>query len=65
MFSNLTGWHALIVLAIVVLLFGSTRLPALAKSVGQSARVFRKEMKTMDDAEATDSAASAESTTTV
>ena len=46
MFGNLTGWHFLIVLAIVLLLFGATKLPALARSVGQSMKVFKDEMKT-------------------
>lgn len=49
MLHGLTGWHLLIVLAVVVLLFGAARLPALAKSVGQSARVFRGEIKAMED----------------
>jgi sec-independent protein translocase protein TatA len=46
MLGNLTGWHFLIVLAIVLLLFGATKLPALAKSVGQSMKVFRNEIRT-------------------
>nr|WP_281369381.1 twin-arginine translocase TatA/TatE family subunit [Microbacterium proteolyticum] len=41
--QNLTGWHALIVLAIVVLVFGAAKLPALARSVGQSIRILRTE----------------------
>lgn len=45
MFANLTGWHLIIVLAIFVLLFGATKLPALTKSVGQSMRIFKNEMK--------------------
>ncbi|MEV7692113.1 twin-arginine translocase TatA/TatE family subunit [Microbacterium sp. NPDC089189] len=50
------GWpHLLIILAVILLLFGAAKLPALAKSVGQSARVFKGEMKAMkdDDAPAT------------
>lgn len=47
MFQGLTGWHLLIVLAVILLLFGAAKLPALAKSVGQSARVFKSEMKEM------------------
>lgn len=44
------GWpHLLIILAVILLLFGAAKLPALAKSVGQSARVFRGEMKAMKD----------------
>ena len=53
MLGNLTGWHLVIILAIVLLLFGATKLPALAKSVGQSARVFKGEMRAMDDEAAT------------
>lgn len=55
------GWpHLLIILAVILLLFGAAKLPALAKSVGQSARVFKGEMKAMkdDDAPTTPTAAS-------
>ncbi|MBB5632003.1 sec-independent protein translocase protein TatA [Cryobacterium mesophilum] len=48
MFAGFTGWHALIILVIVVLLFGATKLPGLAKSVGQSMKIFRSEMKSSD-----------------
>lgn len=41
---NLTGWHALLILAIVLLVFGSAKLPALAKSVGQSVRILKDEV---------------------
>lgn len=44
--AGLTGWHALIVLAVILLLFGAAKLPALAKSVGQSAKIFKNEIKT-------------------
>ncbi|AWT27209.1 Sec-independent protein translocase protein TatA [Corynebacterium provencense] len=44
MFANLTGMHAVVILAIVFLLFGAAKLPALAKSVGQSVRILRKEV---------------------
>jgi sec-independent protein translocase protein TatA len=48
MFQGLTGVHLLIILGIVVLLFGATKLPALAKGVGQSINIFKKEMDTKD-----------------
>jgi sec-independent protein translocase protein TatA len=51
MLGNLTGWHALIILAIVILLFGATKLPALARSVGQSMKIFKNEVKSSDDDE--------------
>ena len=49
MLHNLTGWHALIVLAIVLLVFGSTKLPSLAKGVGQSMRILKAESKALQD----------------
>lgn len=45
MFANLSGWHLLIILAVVLLLFGAPRLPALSRSIGQSLRIFRSETK--------------------
>jgi sec-independent protein translocase protein TatA len=36
-------------LAIVILLFGATKLPALARSVGQSMKIFKNEVKSSDD----------------
>lgn len=51
MFANLTGWHALIVLAIVLLIFGATKLPGLARSLGQSVRILKEESKNDEPAE--------------
>ncbi|WP_082092124.1 twin-arginine translocase TatA/TatE family subunit [Demequina pelophila] len=44
MLANLTGWHAVIILVVILLVFGSTKLPALAKSVGQSMRILKDEV---------------------
>ncbi|MCC2032758.1 twin-arginine translocase TatA/TatE family subunit [Microbacterium allomyrinae] len=55
MFANLNGWHLLILLAVVVLLFGAAKLPNLAKSVGQSARILKGEMKAMKSADPVES----------
>ena len=52
MLGNLSGWHLLILIAVVLLLFGAPKLPGLAKSVGQSMRIFRSEVKTMKDEQA-------------
>lgn len=49
MLSNLSGWHLLIILAVVLLLFGAPKLPGLARSLGQSMRIFRSEVKQMKD----------------
>lgn len=39
------GWEWIIILVIVVLLWGSTKLPAAAKGIAQSLKIFKKEMK--------------------
>jgi sec-independent protein translocase protein TatA len=41
MFAFLQGPELLIVLAIVVLVFGGTQLPKLARSLGQAQREFK------------------------
>jgi sec-independent protein translocase protein TatA len=51
MLANLTGWHFLILLAVVLLIFGAAKLPALARSMGQSARVFKGEMRALKEDE--------------
>jgi len=43
------GPTLIIVLVIILLLFGATRLPALAKSIGQSTKIFRNEIKSDKD----------------
>lgn len=58
MFGNaFQGWHLLIILVVILLLFGAAKLPALAKSMGQSARVFKGEMKAMKSDDEADAAA--------
>jgi sec-independent protein translocase protein TatA len=46
---NLGGWEFVILIGVLVLLFGAKRLPDMARSIGQSARVFKGEMKGMKD----------------
>lgn len=49
---GIQGWQWLLIVAVILLLFGAAKLPALAKSMGQSARVFKGEMKAMKDEDA-------------
>ena len=51
------GWTIVIVAIIALLLFGGAKLPSIAKNLGQSMRVFRKEMKTLSEEKAADRAA--------
>ena|SRR5215467_111524 len=44
-------WHILIVLLVLVLLFGSAKLPKAAKSMGEAMRIFKKEAQKLHDDE--------------
>lgn len=43
--AGLTGWHLVILIVVVLLLFAAKRLPDMARAVGQSARIFKHEIK--------------------
>ena len=47
--GGLQPWHIILVLVIIFLLFGANRLPGLAKSVGESLKVFKKEIKDLTE----------------
>ena len=49
MFAGLQGWHIVILVVVILLLFAAPKLPKLAKSLGQSMKIFRKEVRTMND----------------
>ncbi|MFJ8695687.1 Sec-independent protein translocase subunit TatA [Streptomyces roseolilacinus] len=40
-------WHLAIVVGVVVLLFGSKKLPEMARSLGKSARILKSEAAAM------------------
>ena len=46
-------WHWIVILVLLILLFGANKLPDVAASLGQSLKVFKKEVKELreeDDA---------------
>lgn len=45
MWQGFTGWHALIILVVILLLFGAPKLPALARSLGQSMKILKTEVR--------------------
>ncbi|GAA1326259.1 twin-arginine translocase TatA/TatE family subunit [Leucobacter albus] len=49
MLQGLSGAHLIVIVFIVVLLFGAPKLPALAKSLGQSMKILKKEVRSDDD----------------
>lgn len=47
-------WHWAIVLIVVVILFGSKKLPEAARGLGRSMRIFKSEIKEMQNEGAED-----------
>jgi sec-independent protein translocase protein TatA len=41
------GWHIVIILALLIILFGFKRLPDAARSLGRSMRIFKSEVNEM------------------
>ncbi|WP_237211760.1 Sec-independent protein translocase subunit TatA [Rothia nasimurium] len=44
MLGNLGPVHLIILLVIIILLFGAPKLPGMARSLGQSMRIFKSEV---------------------
>lgn len=64
-FGNTFGLpHLILILVIVLLLFGAPKLPGLAKSIGQSMKIFRNEIKDPGKEAASAEAESADSAET-
>lgn len=61
MIGNLSGPTLVVILFIVLLLFGAPKLPGLAKSLGQSMRILKKEVSNNSDETAKGDAAKNES----
>ena len=47
--NALKPWHVIVLLVVVLLLFGAKRLPDLAKSVGESLKIFKAEIKDLTE----------------
>jgi len=42
-------WHIVVLVLVIVMLFGANRLPELARSVGESMKIFKNEIKDLTD----------------
>jgi sec-independent protein translocase protein TatA len=56
--AMLSGMEIAIIIAVVILIFGPSKLPQLGEGVGKMLRGFKKEMKAIDDDKAADKTAS-------
>jgi len=54
MVGEFSPTHWLIVILVFVLLFGSKKLPEMARSLGRSARILKSEVNGLHDAHDTD-----------
>lgn len=45
----LGGWELILILAVVLLLFGGSKLPGLARGLGQSVKEFKKASRGNDE----------------
>jgi sec-independent protein translocase protein TatA len=58
----LRGWHIVVLLVVILLLFGAPKLPELARSIGRSLHILKDEAKSLtSDDDKDDSAQSASS----
>jgi sec-independent protein translocase protein TatA len=53
--GELSPWHWAVVILVAALLFGAKRLPDAARSIGQSARILKAELRAEDKPESTTS----------
>jgi sec-independent protein translocase protein TatA len=47
--NGLEPWHLLIMAIVVIVLFGSKKLPDTARALGRSMRILKSEAKAMKD----------------
>ncbi|MGW7204582.1 Sec-independent protein translocase subunit TatA [Streptomyces sp. NPDC054837] len=51
--NGLEPWHLLIVAIVVIVLFGSKKLPDTARALGRSMRILKSEAKALKDDDTT------------
>ncbi len=51
--NGLEPWHLLVVAIVLIVLFGSKKLPDTARSLGKSMRILKSEAKALKDENAT------------
>jgi sec-independent protein translocase protein TatA len=49
--GEIIGWEFLLVIAVVALLFGSTQIPKLARSIGSAKKEFEHGLEDGDEAD--------------
>lgn len=47
MWNTLQPWHLIVLVVVLIVVFGSKKLPDAARSLGKSMRIFKSEMHEM------------------
>jgi sec-independent protein translocase protein TatA len=42
-------WHIIVLVIVLILVFGASKLPDIAQNIGKSAKVLKKEMKELQE----------------
>lgn len=45
------AWHIIVLIIVILLVFGAPRMPEIARSLGQSLKIFKKEIRELKDDE--------------
>jgi len=59
--NGLEPWHLIVVALVLILVFGSKKLPDAARGLGKSMRILKSEAKAMKSDDAADTSAQASS----
>ncbi len=46
---RLSSWHVIVLIVVVLIVFGAPRLPMIAKNLGQSLKIFKKEVQELSE----------------
>lgn len=46
---RIQAWHVIVLVVVILIVFGSARLPQMAESLGKSLKIFKKEIKELTD----------------
>lgn len=49
MLAALSAVHVMIIIIVLILIFGASRLPSIAKNIGKSAKVLKQELNELQD----------------
>lgn len=49
--GRISAWQIIMLIVVILIVFGASRLPDIARSVGQSMKIFKREVQELRDDE--------------